>query len=213
MTSRNADPIAGGGEADASVSAETHVHVSVVLRDLLAEAMPDRVTLGWLVAHLHERSFGASMLMLGIVGMAPIVSVAAGLLLVPLAVQIIAGRRNVALPAFIADRPIAAARITNAINKMAAPLAYVEAFLRPRGHRVFRMRRVIGGVVLLLALSLFIPIPFSNVLPAFVIAMIALGYLERDGLLLALSLIVGAIAVVIAIIGTYGLAHAAFGFP
>jgi hypothetical protein len=201
-----------GRALEASALVDRPVHVSTILRDLVAEGMPERITLGWLMAHLRERSFGASMLVLGAVGTAPVVSVAVGLLLVPLAVQIMAGRRNVVLPSRIADRPMNSARVRYVIETMAAFLEYVEAFLHPRGHHIFRLRWLIGGVVLLLALSLFIPIPFSNMLPAFVIAMIALGYLERDGLLLALSLIAGSIAAVIASIGVYGAVLAALSF-
>jgi hypothetical protein len=149
------------------------------------------------------------MLVLGGVGMAPIVSVAAGLLLVPLAVEIMAGRRNVALPSMIADRPMKSARVRYVIKTMAAFFGHVEAFLHPRYQRIFRMKWLIGGVVLLLALSLLIPIPFSNILPAFVIAIIALGYLERDGLLLALALTTGVIAIAVASVGVYGIVLAA----
>jgi hypothetical protein len=199
-----------GLELDAS--GEALVHVSAILRGLVEGGMPERITLGWLMAHLRERSFGASMLVLGVIGMAPIVSVAVGLLLVPLAAQIMAGHRNVVLPAMIANRPFDSGRVRHALDGMAAFLGYVETFLNPRGHHIFRMKRLIGAVVLLLALSLFIPIPMSNMLPAFVIAMIALGYLERDGLLLGLSLIVGAVSIAIASVGIYGVALAALAY-
>jgi len=39
-----------------------------------------------------------------------------------------------------------------------------------------------GGACLLLAIILFLPIPFGNIPPAFAISAFALGILERDGL-------------------------------
>jgi hypothetical protein len=205
--SQPADVTGNGPELCAS--GEAPVHVSAILRELVEGGMPERITLGWLMAHLRERSFGASMLALGVIGMAPIVSLAVGLLLLPLAAQIMAGHKNVVLPALIADRPIASRRTYTLIEGMAGFLGHIETFLHPRGNRIFRMKRLIGGVVLLLALSLLIPVPMSNVLPSFVIAMIALGYLERDGLVLGLSLLTGSVAIAIASVGVYGIALAA----
>jgi len=47
---------------------------------------------------------------------------------------------------------------------------------------------VVGVVVLLTALILFAPVPMIQVVPALVIALISLAYLEEDGILLAISL-------------------------
>ena len=54
-------------------------------------------------------------------------------------------------------------------------------------------RRIVGVVVILLSLRLLVvPLPFSNVLPALLIALISLAYLEEDGLALSISLLAGA---------------------
>ena len=51
-------------------------------------------------------------------------------------------------------------------------------------------KRVVGIFVLLLSARLLLmPIPLSNILPAILIALISLGYLEEDGVLLAISLL------------------------
>ena len=42
--------------------------------------------------------------------------------------------------------------------------------------------------MLLLGLTLISPFPFSHVIPAFVIMLLALAYLEEDGLVLIISL-------------------------
>jgi hypothetical protein len=55
-------------------------------------------------------------------------------------------------------------------------------------------KRLVGIVVAILSASLvFIPIPLSNVVPALVIALISLAYLEEDGLLLLIGLLAAAI--------------------
>ena len=49
-------------------------------------------------------------------------------------------------------------------------------------------KRVVGAVVVILSVTLvFMPIPLSNVVPAPVIALISLAYLEEDGLLLSIA--------------------------
>jgi len=49
-------------------------------------------------------------------------------------------------------------------------------------------RRVVGLVLLLMAMALFVPVPLSNVVPGIMTMFIALAYLEEDGLLLTFTL-------------------------
>jgi hypothetical protein len=46
-------------------------------------------------------------------------------------------------------------------------------------------------VVLLSIAVVFVPIPLSNIAPAFTIALIAIAYLEEDGMLLSFALFLG----------------------
>jgi hypothetical protein len=48
----------------------------------------------------------------------------------------------------------------------------------------------VGTVILLLAGLLLAPIPLSNIPPALVIASIAVAYLEEDGVLLCITLVI-----------------------
>jgi hypothetical protein len=186
------------------------VHVSRLLREILAAGMPPEVTLSRLTAHLRERSFGALMLVLGLIGLLPLVSVPVGLVLVPLAAQLMARRQALSLPFALDERPIASRRIA-AVLRLAIPVVdALETIVHPRAQFVFRAGRLVGTVVFFLALSLLIPIPFSNIVPAFCVTLIALAYLERDGLFLALSLIAALVALAVASVALYGLALAAF---
>ena len=47
--------------------------------------------------------------------------------------------------------------------------------------------------MILNATLLFTPLPLSNILPALVIALISLAYLEEDGLLLSIALVAAVI--------------------
>ena len=58
-------------------------------------------------------------------------------------------------------------------------------------------------VALLSAALVFFPIPLSNMVPALVIALISLAYLEEDGVLLALSLSAAAIVLTVAALAVW----------
>jgi hypothetical protein len=51
---------------------------------------------------------------------------------------------------------------------------------------------------MLSATLVFIPIPLSNVVPALVIALISLAYIEEDGVLLSISLLAAVIVLTVA---------------
>lgn len=50
-------------------------------------------------------------------------------------------------------------------------------------------RRLVGATMLLLGLTLISPVPFTHVVPALVIMLLALAYLEEDGCALLLALL------------------------
>ena len=52
--------------------------------------------------------------------------------------------------------------------------------------------------MILSATLVFIPIPLSNVVPALVIALVSLAYLEEDGVLLSIALLATAIVLALA---------------
>jgi hypothetical protein len=56
-------------------------------------------------------------------------------------------------------------------------------------------------VVLLLSLTLFIPVPLSNIPPAAVISLVAFAYLEEDGALLSSALIAAFVLLAVIISG------------
>ena len=67
-------------------------------------------------------------------------------------------------------------------------------------------KRFVGIVVLSLTAALLLtPIPFSNIPPAVLVILIALAYIEEDGLLLCLAFLFAVILISIASVG--GLGH------
>ena len=164
---------------------------SRVLADLLRQAPPDHFTLGWLLSTLHQRSFGVVILFLGILATAPIGSSVPGIMLAAVAVQMIAGIREPIFPRFITNRWLPTQYLFRLGDRAIPVLRYLERVVHPRWPRAFETaRRFVGIVVLLLTAALLLtPIPFSNIPPAVLIILIALAYIEEDGLLLCLPLV------------------------
>jgi hypothetical protein len=175
------------------------IPTSVVLQRLHDEAPTDHFTLGWLVGSLRRRSFGIIMLLLALVAMAPGVSIVAGLLLMIPAFQMVVGQPAPVFPRRVAVHPLPTRHFAALVQRAVPVLRYLEKVIHPRWPTPFEpTKRLIGAVVLILSASLvFIPIPLSNVIPALVIALIALAYLEEDGLLLAIGMLNSGVVVMV----------------
>ncbi|HKM62547.1 MAG TPA: exopolysaccharide biosynthesis protein [Acidisphaera sp.] len=165
------------------------------MQEVHDQAPVGHFTLGWLMGSLHERSFDLIMLLLGIVAAAPGISFVAGLLLMIPACQMIAGRRAPAFPRRIAARPLPTRHLAALVQRAVPVLRYLEKLIHPRWHTPRDVtKRVVGFVVMMLSATLIlVPIPLSNVVPALVIALIALAHLEADGLLLSIALLAGCV--------------------
>jgi hypothetical protein len=177
----------------------SHETTSAVLERLLKDAPPEGVTLGWVLSHLRERSFGFLMLLLGTAAIFPGISVVAGLLLAIPAFQMVLGRPVPVFPRRIAERRIAMSRFAALIRRAIPVLRVLERFIRPRWPAPFQTtKRVVGLSILVLGVCLLIPIPLSNIPPGLVIMLIAIAYLEEDGALLSVAL-AASLALVVAI--------------
>jgi hypothetical protein len=156
----------------------------------MTDAPGDTVTLAWLIEALRERSFGLVLLLMGLVALVPGGSTIIGVLLIYPAGQMILARQAPSLPGFIASRRISTARMARVCLRAAAFLQWIETFSKPRWQTPFQTtKRVVGVVVLLLAPTLVWPFPFSHIIPALVIVLLSLAYLEEDGVLLCVALV------------------------
>jgi hypothetical protein len=172
---------------------------STVLERLLDGAPDDHVSLGWLVDGLRERSFGIVMLIMGVVALVPGASGIVGVLLMIPALQMILARKGPLFPGFIARRRIPKNRLARLIARIGPILRRVERVVRPRWPTPFEAtKRAVGLVVLLLAVTLLAPIPFSHIIPALVIVLLSFAYLEEDGVALCIALAAALVSLAVA---------------
>ncbi len=188
---------------------------SDLLNEFLAREHGARIALGDVMGLLGDRAFGALLLILAIPNVLPVpgLSTATGLPMILIGAQMTAGRAGPWLP-----RRMAAVTLERdaflAVMRRAQPwAARVERALRER-LPVFTgapAERLLGLAVMILAGILALPIVFGNQPPAFAIALIALGLIERDGAFVLAGLIAGilAIAIVAAVLLGLGQAGAA----
>jgi hypothetical protein len=175
-----------GEDDSSSVPLPTSVHLS----RLLARAPGARITVGWLMRELGERSLGLTLLVMAVIALLPGLSTFVGVLIAWPAIQLMLGHEAAVLPKAMARREVAVARLDRLIAAVVPRLAWVERLIRPRWPEVFgTARRIVGVAMLLVGLTLASPVPLSQVVPALVIMLLALAYLEEDGLALVLALV------------------------
>jgi hypothetical protein len=165
-----------------------HIPTSCLLQETLATAPVNHLTLMWLLDGLRDRSFGMIMIFLGLIAMVPGVCILAGAVLAILGFQMTMAREAPILPRFIALHPLPA-RVTGLLAYSISIIVVLERFIRPRWQTPFvATKRFVGLVVMMLAATIFVPIPLSNIVPGALTMVIAFAYLEEDGILLSVAL-------------------------
>jgi hypothetical protein len=164
----------------------------------------ERKTLGGLIDAFGEGSFALIFVLLMAVPALPLptggVTHVLEVIVMLLALELIAGRRNVWLPQRWREVELAGAKQQKFIDTLLRRIRTLERFSRPRGRWLFGHRlsaSVFGLVVLGLALSAFLAPPFSGLdtLPSLGAVVLALGYLLTDFVLSAIGAVIGAIGV------------------
>lgn len=186
--------------------------LSQVLREL-AEQTDGPVAVAAIRDALADRSFAALLAVFAALNMLPLppgTSVILGIPLVIVSAQMMFGRGEAWLPAFVLRKKVSRTHFDYAIRKLVPWLQLLERFVRPRYWPIPRAQTdiVIGVIAFVLAIAVTLPIPLGNWMPALASAMIALALSERDGVLLGAGFAVAAIslAIIFAVVGVAGAA-------
>jgi len=158
---------------------------STVLRELATGTDPT-VSIGDVLSAFGDRAFGALMLLFAAPNVFPLPPGTSAVLGAPLLVvtaQLMLGRPTLWMPRFLLNRSISREFFANLTGKIDYLVARAERLLRPRLTPLLRPvpERLLGGACFVLAVILFLPIPFGNIPPGFAISAFALAILERDG--------------------------------
>lgn len=169
----------------------------------------DPVELQDVLDQIEERSFGAILVVAGIVVLAPIVGDIPGvptltaLLIALTAIQILVGRTYFWLPRFLLRRSIRRSHLQSALNFMLKPARVTDRVLAQRLD-LFASGLAVQAVALaVLGISVVMPllelIPLSANLAGLALCAFGAALIVRDGLLalISLALTIGVFAVVI----------------
>jgi hypothetical protein len=185
--------------------AEPRQRFSEVLNDLARRPTP-AISLGNVLDAFGDRAFGALMLVFAAPNMLPLppgMSAVLGAPLLFVTAQLMLGRPTLWMPGFICRQAIPRDFFALLTTKLSPILRRAERILRPRFTLLLHPvpERIVGAACLLLAIILFLPIPFGNIPPAWAIAAFALGILERDGLATVVGWLatIGSILILVAV--------------
>jgi hypothetical protein len=185
---------------------ESHpVPVTATLSDLVNNLPGEHFTIEWLLGRLDRRSFGIIMLVMSLVAMVPGISILIGPLMAIPAFEMILGRSGPSFPRRIAVYPLRSSALTGIVRRALPLLAVLEKIVHPRWSIPPGISRRAAGVAILALSGLFLaPLPLVQIVPALLVALIALAYLEQDGLLLCLSLLGAIILLAVATAAIWG---------
>ncbi|MCB1651008.1 MAG: exopolysaccharide biosynthesis protein [Alphaproteobacteria bacterium] len=173
--------------------------ISQVLLDLKAVLPPEKITLSDLLEALHERGIGMMLFIFALPAALPLpglgVNVIIALPLLLLSVQQAMGRHSLWVPEKIKSKSISKERFDKMIEAALPYVKKIEFIIRPRLGFITRgvFSNVIGLAGLVMTLSVCVPLPLTNTVPAFGIALMALGVVMRDGLAVLAGMMIGLI--------------------
>ena len=166
-----------------------------------ATASPDqatgpRATLGALLDDLDERAFGLMLLLLALPCCVPFlwgIPQIVALPMLALAGQLAAGRQDPWLPTVLRTRDFNIDDMRSVVSRVERYLGWLERFAARRleGLTHGRGAQIIGALLLIPTASILVPLPSTNTIPGIGVAIAAVGFLERDGLLVLLGLVIG----------------------
>lgn len=166
-------------------------------RFFFAEARPPIVTLADILLLTEERIFGVLLVVLSLPSALPVpapgYSIPFGFLIFVLAVQLIVGAKIPWLPKRLSNHPLELKTVQGVLKAGLPWLRRIEALSQPRLASICTSllgRTVMGVAMALMGISMMIPIPGTNTLPAMGVFITGFGLLEDDGAISLAGLVV-----------------------
>ncbi|WP_157179336.1 exopolysaccharide biosynthesis protein [Phyllobacterium sp. YR531] len=173
--------------------------LSQVFKDLSLSAKAP-VSFTELEEAFTDRSFAALLTFFAILNLLPLppgTGIVTGIPLVLVSVQMVMGRESVWLPSFLRSKSISPERFKQVSDKVVPWLQWLERFIKPRNWPFGRKQgdRWLGAFTTILGMSVVLPMPLSNWLPALATAIVGIALCERDGRLLFAGLTIGIVSI------------------
>ena len=183
--------------------------LSELITDLQAHIDGDKTSIATILNAFHERGFGFFLFLIALPAALPIpaigINTIIALPLMMLTAQQAIGRKTLWLPEKWKSKEVSSAKIEGFIESSKPWLKRIEFFIRPRLSFITQgvFSYVIGITGFIMSLAVAIPLPLTNTVPAFGIALMAVGILMRDGLAVIGGILIGLAWVVLLITAFY----------
>ena len=179
-----------------SAQSDEAITTSQRLAQLAEDAEGETVTLGWILEQMEERAFGLFLLVLALPCCIPFLYGLPQVVALPLmliAAQILFGRKSPWLPERLAARTVTTEGLRNLGTRAGPWLRRIEAVSRPRLTALTRppLDRIVGLALVIFSASILVPLPLTNTVPGFAVVVVAMGLLQRDGILVVLGALLG----------------------
>ena len=170
------------------------------LTGLLASIRPhdheEAVTLGEILARIGQRSFAATLLVIGLLMVSPLSAIPflpslIAIVILLIAGQAIIGRHHLWLPDFLTQRRISADKLRRALDTLVRPAAWIDH--HRSGRWVILTQWPISSLAytVIIAVALTWPplsfVPFSTTLSAVGMSLLAAGQTLKDGVFVLLG--------------------------
>ncbi|MBA27780.1 exopolysaccharide biosynthesis protein [uncultured Hyphomonas sp.] len=145
---------------------------------------------------LDESAFGAGLFLLALPCCIPFlygVPQVVALPMMALAGQMAMGREQPWMPEKLATRHIDRKGLTQMASGGRKWLGWIERLVRPRLTMITgkRSERVIGLFLCVFCASILVPLPMTNTVPGFAVAIASFGLMQKDGLMVIAGLTIG----------------------
>lgn len=165
---------------------------SEVLQDLTEAFSDHKISVGELLDRLDSRAHGVLLLILALpmcIPNIPGISTIFGVLMIAPALGLLFGQRRLWVPNKVRAWTFSRDGFTKALNVAIGGLKRVEFLIKPRMSALTRwpVTSLVGFQTLLMALVLILPIWGANLSPGVTVTLTALALMQRDGLLMLLS--------------------------
>lgn len=164
----------------------------------------ERITVAALEEMAGERGFGVLLALLSLPSALPLpapgYSIPFAVLILFLSIQLVAGSLVPWLPERIKRRSVQSGFAASILTKGSRLLRRIELISRPRHSWICRSgvgRRILGMAITLMAISMLIPVPGTNTLPALSIFLMGFGLLDDDGILSVLGMGLSVLAAIV----------------
>ena len=168
--------------------------LSATLQSVLSCRMGSHINIGELMTRIAERGFGMLLVLLALPTLFPVLppgsAATIGLIYIIIGFQMLFDRKYPWLPQSVRNYTISEKAAHKLLVRGGAFFKIIERFSRARWlfMKTALMLRIVALTIILMGIILFTPLPFMNTLPAFVVMLLGIGLLNRDGIFLLAGL-------------------------